>query len=172
MLKHACLALGAAVIVASAIAIGPGGAMSSLMPRDPIEARILSDVRVPRVALGFLAGAALATAGMAFQALFRNALATPFTLGVSAGAALGAMLAITFGWSFAWAGIPAAPAASFAGSLIAVGIVYALARGRRRGLSTHVLLLDRFIPHRARPTRGLQGRWSIVMWVKAGGRPC
>src|SRR5262249_21636691 len=33
-----------------------------------------------------------------------------------------------------------------------------------------VLLLDRFIPHRARPTRGLQGRWSVVMWVKAGGR--
>jgi ectoine hydroxylase-related dioxygenase (phytanoyl-CoA dioxygenase family) len=33
-----------------------------------------------------------------------------------------------------------------------------------------VLLLDRFIPHRARPTRGLQGRWSVVMWIKAGGR--
>lgn len=32
-----------------------------------------------------------------------------------------------------------------------------------------VLLLDRFVPHRARPTRGLQGRWSVVMWVKAGG---
>ena len=37
--------------------------------------------------------------------------------------------------------------------------------------SGDVLLLDRFIPHRARPTRGLQGRWSVVMWVKAGGRP-
>lgn len=34
-----------------------------------------------------------------------------------------------------------------------------------------VLLLDRFIPHRARPTRGLHGRWSVVMWVKAGGHP-
>jgi phytanoyl-CoA dioxygenase PhyH len=33
-----------------------------------------------------------------------------------------------------------------------------------------VLLLDRFIPHRARPTRGLHGRWSVVMWVKAGGQ--
>lgn len=32
-----------------------------------------------------------------------------------------------------------------------------------------VLLLDRFVPHRARPTRGLQGRWSVVMWVKTGG---
>ena len=37
--------------------------------------------------------------------------------------------------------------------------------------SGDVLLLDRFIPHRARPTRGLQGRWSVVMWVKAGGPP-
>jgi ectoine hydroxylase-related dioxygenase (phytanoyl-CoA dioxygenase family) len=36
----------------------------------------------------------------------------------------------------------------------------------RRG---DVLFLDRFVPHRARPTRGVQGRWSIVMWVKAGG---
>jgi len=36
----------------------------------------------------------------------------------------------------------------------------------RRG---DVLLLDRFVPHRARPTRGLQGRWSVVMWVKTGG---
>jgi ectoine hydroxylase-related dioxygenase (phytanoyl-CoA dioxygenase family) len=36
----------------------------------------------------------------------------------------------------------------------------------RRG---DVLLLDRFVPHRARPTRGPQGRWSVVMWVKTGG---
>jgi ectoine hydroxylase-related dioxygenase (phytanoyl-CoA dioxygenase family) len=45
-------------------------------------------------------------------------------------------------------------------------------RGRRvvPMRSGDVLLLDRFIPHRARPTRGLQGRWSVVMWVKAGGR--
>ena len=49
----------------------------------------------------------------------------------------------------------------------------ALPAGERRVLpmrSGDVLLLDRFIPHRARPTRGLQGRWSVVMWVRAGGR--
>ncbi len=48
----------------------------------------------------------------------------------------------------------------------------ALPDGERRVVSMQsgdVLLLDRFIPHRARPTRGLQGRWSVVMWVKAGG---
>ena len=51
------------------------------------------------------------------------------------------MLAITFGWSLSFLGIPAAPVASFVGSLLAVGIVYALASARHRGLSTNVLLL-------------------------------
>ena len=48
----------------------------------------------------------------------------------------------------------------------------AVPHGERRVVSMRsgdVLLLDRLIPHRARPTRGLQGRWSVVMWVKAGG---
>ena len=50
---------------------------------------------------------------------------------------------------------------------------HVLPSGERRVVPMHagdVLLLDRFIPHRARPTRGLHGRWSVVMWVKAGGR--
>ena len=76
-----------------------------------------------------------------FQGLLRNPLATPFTLGVSAGGALGAMLAITFGWSLAAIGMSAVPMAAFAGSLAAVGVVYALAQARHRGLSTNVLLL-------------------------------
>ena len=105
------------------------------------DAQIFFIARLPRTLAGALVGAALASAGVVFQGLLRNPLATPFTLGVSAGAALGAMLAITFGWSLAWIGIPAAPLASFAGSLIAVGIVYLLATARHRGLSTNVLLL-------------------------------
>ena len=78
---------------------------------------------------------------MIFQGLLRNPLATPFTLGVSSGAALGAMLAITFDWTLGIAGISAVPAAAFVGGAIAVTIVYSLARGYRRGLSTDVLLL-------------------------------
>lgn len=108
---------------------------------DNVDAQIFFIARLPRTLAGALVGAMLASAGVVFQGLLRNPLATPFTLGVSAGAALGAMVAITFGWSFAWAGIPAAPAASFAGSLIAVAIVYVLARARHKGLSTNVLLL-------------------------------
>lgn len=109
--------------------------------RDNVDAQIFFIARLPRTLAGALVGAMLASAGVVFQGLLRNPLATPFTLGVSAGAALGAMVSITFGWSFAWAGISAAAAASFAGSLIAVAIVYALARARHSGMSTNVLLL-------------------------------
>jgi len=108
---------------------------------DNVDAQIFFIARLPRTLAGALVGSMLASAGVVFQGLLRNPLATPFTLGVSAGAALGAMLAITFSWSFAWAGISAAAAASFLGSLAAVGIVYSLARARHRGLSTNVLLL-------------------------------
>ncbi len=108
---------------------------------DNPDAQIFFIARLPRTLAGALVGAMLASAGVVFQGLLRNPLATPFTLGVSAGAALGAMLAITFGWSLIWLGVPAAPLASFAGSLMAVAIVYALATARHRGLSTDVLLL-------------------------------
>ncbi len=114
---------------------------SSIPFGENVDAQIFFIARLPRTLAGALVGSMLATAGVVFQGLLRNPLATPFTLGVSAGAALGAMLAITFSWSFTWAGIPAASAASFIGSLGAVAIVYALARGRHRGLSTNVLLL-------------------------------
>ncbi len=117
-------------------------AFDSTVPfADNVDAQIFFVARLPRTLAGALVGSALAAAGVVFQGLLRNPLATPFTLGVSAGAALGAMLAITFKWSFAWLGVPAAPAASFIGSLAAVGIVYALARARHRGMSTNVLLL-------------------------------
>jgi iron complex transport system permease protein len=105
------------------------------------DAQIFFVARLPRTLAGALVGSMLASAGVVFQGLLRNPLATPFTLGVSAGAALGAMLAITFGASFSWLGTPAAPLASFAGSLMAVAIVYFLATAKHRGLSTDVLLL-------------------------------
>jgi iron complex transport system permease protein len=60
---------------------------------------------------------------------------------VSAGASLGAILAITFGLQFTLWHLPTVPVASFAGALGAVSIVYAMARARRRGFSTEVLLL-------------------------------
>jgi ABC-type Fe3+-siderophore transport system permease subunit len=108
--------------------------------RDNVDAQIFFVARLPRTLAGALVGASLAAAGVVFQGLLRNPLATPFTLGVSAGAALGAMLAITFGGSAGFV-YTSVPAASFAGSLGAVAIVYSLARARHRGMSTNILLL-------------------------------
>jgi len=77
--------------------------------RDNTDAQIFFVARLPRTLAGACVGASLAASGVVFQGLLRNPLATPFTLGVSAGAALGAMLAITFDWSLAAAGISAVP---------------------------------------------------------------
>ena len=114
---------------------------SSVAFADNADAQIFFVARLPRVLAGALVGSSLAASGVVLQALLRNPLATPFTLGVSAGAALGAMLALTLDMSSGIAGFSAVPMASFAGSLGAVGIVYGLARARHRGLSTNVLLL-------------------------------
>lgn len=108
---------------------------------DNVDAQIFFVARLPRVLAGGLVGATLAAAGVVLQALLRNPLATPFTLGVSAGASLGAMLAVTMKLELSVLGITSIPLASFAGSLVATGIVYALASSQRRGLSTNVLLL-------------------------------
>src|SRR5258706_15978324 len=64
---------------------------------DNVDAQIFFVARMPRVLSGAVVGATLASAGVVMQALLGNPLATPFTLGVSTGAALGAVLAITFG---------------------------------------------------------------------------
>lgn len=106
-----------------------------------VDAQIFFVARLPRVLAGALVGATLAAAGVVLQALLRNPLATPFTLGVSAGASLGAMLAVTMKLEFGLLGVTSIPLASFAGSIVATGIVYALASSQRRGLSTNVLLL-------------------------------
>jgi iron complex transport system permease protein len=149
--RMAVAVLGFGAVAGAAILLGPVVGSTPISLRrafdrsvpfsDNVDAQIFFVARLPRTLAGALVGAALASAGVVFQGLLRNPLATPFTLGVSAGAALGAMLAITFGWTIHWIGVPAVAGASFAGSLTAVAIVYALARARHRGLSTDVLLL-------------------------------
>jgi iron complex transport system permease protein len=108
---------------------------------DNVDAQIFFVARMPRVLAGAMTGAALAAAGVVFQALLRNPLATPFTLGVSAGASLGAMLAIIFGAGLAIGPLSAVPLASLTGAAIAAGIVYRLATMQDRAMSTTVLLL-------------------------------
>jgi iron complex transport system permease protein len=108
---------------------------------ENVDAQIFFVARMPRVVAGVVVGAALATAGVVFQALLRNALATPFTLGVSAGASLGAMLAIVMGASISAGPLSSVPLACLAGAAIAAAIVYRLATMQGRAMSTTVLLL-------------------------------
>jgi iron complex transport system permease protein len=108
---------------------------------DNVDAQIFFLARMPRVLAAAVVGAALASAGVVLQALLRNPLASPFTLGVSAGAALGAMLAITIGATVALGPLSAVPLASLAGASVAGAIVYALATRPGRPMSTSVLLL-------------------------------
>lgn len=101
---------------------------------------ILFQVRVPRVLMGFLVGGALAAVGVTLQALLRNALADPYVLGVSSGAALGAAIAMLLGIGATWMLVPILPLWGFAGGLIALVLVYRLAQSHGR-LPIHSLLL-------------------------------
>ena len=108
---------------------------------DNVDAQVFFIARLPRVLAAALVGAGFAAAGVVFQALLRNPLASPDTLGVSAGATLGATLAIVFHADFTMSGVAAVPLASFAGSLGALAIVFGLSAARRRGTSSTVLIL-------------------------------
>jgi iron complex transport system permease protein len=88
---------------------------------------ILFQLRLPRVLLAAVVGAALATAGAVFQALFRNPMADPAIIGVSSGAALGAIVVILAGWGAALGGM-GVPGAAFLGALATAFLVYRLAR--------------------------------------------
>lgn len=103
------------------------------------HSQMFFQVRLPRVLMALLAGGALSISGVLFQALLRDALATPYTLGVSSGASLGAVAAICFGWQTT-AGLPALWVAALAGALVSLFIVLGIASERRR-LSSFTLLL-------------------------------
>ena len=103
------------------------------------EYEILFYARLPRIILAGLAGGALALAGVVFQALLRNALATPFTLGVQSGAALGAVLAICFGWQ-AVGGFPIVWLTALLGAVITIAVVISIAMENNH-ISSFTLLL-------------------------------
>ncbi|TKW68210.1 MAG: iron ABC transporter permease [Paracoccus denitrificans] len=103
---------------------------------------ILMDIRLPRLLTGILVGAALAVSGAIMQGLFRNPLADPGLLGVSAGASFGAIAAIVLGGTvpIAFAGWYLVPFAAFAGSWLAMLTLYAIAtRQGRTSVATMLL---------------------------------
>lgn len=114
----------------------------------PIQSAVLIDVRMPRVVVAVLVGVAMATAGAAMQALFRNPLADPGIVGVSSGAALGAVSWIVLAGSFAPFAVVASvlghhaqAAAAFFGGLVASLVIYRLARSAIADGQTFMLLL-------------------------------
>jgi iron complex transport system permease protein len=112
---------------------------------DPLES-VLFSVRLPRVLLGSLVGAALATAGAAFQSLLRNPLADPYVLGVSTGASMGTILYSLFAGFMGFAALGGGiiylrPLAAFLGAAFTVGAVYLIAAGSYRSGETSQRLL-------------------------------
>lgn len=104
-------------------------------PEGPVVA-VIEHLRGPRILMALGVGAALASAGAAYQSLFRNPLVSPDILGVSSGAALGAVLGIFYSLP-----LGAIQLTSFAGGLVAVAVVYAIARLVRRHEALLVLVL-------------------------------
>jgi iron complex transport system permease protein len=102
--------------------------------------QILLQIRLPRVALVALTGAALACSGTAYQGLFRNPLADPYLIGVASGAGLGAIVVIVLRAAYPLIGASLVPIGAFAGALLTVALVYALGRvGRATPITTLLL---------------------------------
>ncbi|MEX0972621.1 MAG: iron ABC transporter permease [Solirubrobacterales bacterium] len=147
------LALGAFALLAAlaaGLAVGPAGIppgalVDDVLARLPfgdregrlssLQSAVLWELRAPRIVLGALVGASLATAGGAYQAVFRNPLADPYLLGAAAGAGLGATIAIVH------AGAVPLPLAAFAGATAAALGAYLLGRsvGDHSGTATLIL---------------------------------
>ena len=127
--------------------IGPttidfGKALSGgISATDNVDANILFLARIPRILLGAVTGAALSVTGAVFQALLRNDLAAPFTLGVSSGASFGAVIAISLGLNFTILGISTLSIAAFAGALGTMYLVFGLVKTRHGDFPTSILLL-------------------------------
>jgi iron complex transport system permease protein len=131
----------AAMIAGLAFGTEPRSLLTAIGDPSSLDRDIVFHVRLPRVLLGALAGAGLASVGVAFQAVLRNPLAEPFVLGVSGGAALGATIAIIAGISGAsLLGASVLPLTALAGGFGATLLVYALAQMGGGARATSMLL--------------------------------
>lgn len=106
------------------------GIQTAWAPTNTTDAGVILNLRLPRVVLGMLVGAALAVAGVLMQAVFGNPLADASVVGVSSGAALGAAASLTLGLTAF--GMWTTPAFAFVGGLVAVVAVYLISRSSGR----------------------------------------
>ncbi|MDQ3402766.1 MAG: iron ABC transporter permease [Actinomycetota bacterium] len=128
--------LGWSRVVGEVVAQVTGG----VSPLSEREAAIVWQVRVPRVLLAGLVGAALAVSGAAYQGVFRNPLADPYLLGAAAGAGMAATIVVVAAPEAAGWIVGPLPLAAFLGALGGVGLTWLL--GRSAGNGTAVLLLS------------------------------
>lgn len=139
LLTFVSLVLGVGV---GSVPLSPMEVWTALSGRgDEAVRTLVIGLRLPRVALAFLTGAALAAGGTVMQSVLENPLASPFGLGVSAGAGLGATIVMVTGAAGGIAGMFLLPAAGFAGGLIAVLSALALARAFDARLSSVTVVL-------------------------------
>jgi iron complex transport system permease protein len=124
----AILTLVLAASTAVALFVGSQKIDFASLLSDPFSRTLFFRLRLPRVLMGLTIGASLAITGASLQALFRNPLADPYTLGISGGGALGASVAIALGWSMRVAGVPLVFLASFLGAVLAASLVRTIAR--------------------------------------------
>lgn len=120
----ALLALVVASLAIGAVSLAPADVVRALLGRgEDVAITIVRGLRLPRVVLAMLVGCALGSSGAALQGALRNALAEPYLLGVSGGAAVGAVIAVTLGI----ASTAVVPLLAFGGAIAAVLVVLALA---------------------------------------------
>ena len=129
-MKPFLVALG--LLIIASLTIGPASLNWQAFLSSPfsgVEDRlsaVIVELRLARTLLSVMTGAALAVGGAVMQGLFRNPLAEPGLVGVSAGAALGAVMVMVIGLSGAlWIGM-----AGFLGALLATGVAWQLAKGQ------------------------------------------
>ena len=129
-----CALTGSQRISLEKVFAGPGQTAG-----ENIDYEIFVGVRVPRVILAALVGAALACSGCVLQAILRNPLADPYVLGISSGAGLGAILAIMLGITWTFAGGSPIAIFAFAGATLTVWLVWLI--GYLAGKSQMTVLL-------------------------------
>ncbi len=107
---------------------------------DPIDQKIVLEIRLPRIILAVIVGSALSVTGVIFQGLFRNPMADPYVLGTSSGAALGATFAVIVNSRFTFLGLSSRPIFAFVGAIFATILVYNIARvGEKPSITVLIL---------------------------------
>ncbi|MBD3391986.1 MAG: iron chelate uptake ABC transporter family permease subunit [Chitinivibrionales bacterium] len=176
--RHVYRVLGIGAVAMAVTMVCPFLGIRYMTIRAVLESQelryIFCTIRIPRTLAAFVAGGGLALAGMVYQALFRNPLASPYTLGVSGGASLGAALCIALGAGGSMAGFSMVSMGSFAGAVGAVVLVYTFAWSRESNSITLLLAgvvvatvcsgLIMFI-HYLSP---LRHSFQIMRWIMGG----